>query len=113
MALSSIYRARIRNFEYVNNIRATTPCADCNTIYHFSIMEFDHVESGTKRGTSKHGGVMWMVKSGYSQKNIDLEIAKCDIVCSNCHAYRTWYRSNLLRGNIDENGVARVDNHKQ
>jgi hypothetical protein len=101
----SIMKARARNMAYVNNIRANSFCTDCKKQYHFSIMEFDHTKPGTKRGTSKHGGVMWLAKSGYSQKNIDLEIAKCEIVCSNCHAYRTWYRSNLLRGNIEETVV--------
>lgn len=93
-------RARVRNLAYVNDIRTKAICVDCKQSYHFSIMEFDHIEPGTKRGTSKYGGVMWMAKSGYSIKNINDEIAKCEIICSNCHAYRTWYRSNLLRGNI-------------
>jgi len=48
-------------------------------------MDFDHV-----RG-QKQANVMELIKS-LSKKKIDLEIAKCEIVCSNCHRIRTYMR---------------------
>ena len=48
-------------------------------------MDFDHV-----RG-QKHANVMELIKS-LSKKKIDEEIAKCEIVCSNCHRIRTHMR---------------------
>jgi lysyl-tRNA synthetase class I len=45
-------------------------------------MDFDHV-----RGR-KHKNVMELIPT-LSKKKIDEEIAKCEIVCSNCHRIRT------------------------
>jgi hypothetical protein len=48
-------------------------------------MDFDHV-----RGR-KHKNVMELIPT-LSKKKIDEEIAKCEIVCSNCHRIRTHQR---------------------
>jgi len=58
---------------------------DCGIIYPYYVMDFDHV-----RGR-KNANVMELV-STLSKKRIDQEIAKCEIVCSNCHRYRTHSR---------------------
>ena len=63
------------------------PCMDCGKLYHFSAMDFDH-----KNGLNKRYNVANMV--GYSKENILAEIAKCDIVCANCHRIRTKRRLN-------------------
>src|SRR6266849_670862 len=60
------------------------PCLDCGGRFHFSAMDFDHV-SGTKLfnvGNSR----------SYSHFKILAEIAKCDVVCANCHRIRTYRR---------------------
>lgn len=60
------------------------PCLDCNVKYPHYIMDFDHTDSnktfniGTWRNQSK-------------QEVID-EIAKCELVCANCHRERTHKR---------------------
>jgi lysyl-tRNA synthetase class I len=48
-------------------------------------MDFDHV-----RGR-KQKNVMELIPT-LSKKKIDEEIAKCEIVCSNCHRIRTHRR---------------------
>jgi lysyl-tRNA synthetase class I len=48
-------------------------------------MDFDHV-----RGR-KHKNVSELIDS-LSKKKIDEEIAKCEVVCSNCHRIRTHNR---------------------
>jgi len=53
-------------------------------------MDFDHV-----RG-KKHKNVMELIPT-LSKKKIDEEIAKCEIVCSNCHRIRTHLRKNQKR----------------
>lgn len=74
---------RGQRLDYVWNIK-DVPCADCGLRYPPYIMQFDHVrgekEFNIGRGTS----------SGVSQERLDAEIAKCDIVCANCHAERTY-----------------------
>jgi hypothetical protein len=73
--------------ELLRKIRETTPCVDCGRLYPWYVMEFDHVpERGRKtaplsRFTS--GGI------GRFQEELSL----CDVVCSNCHATRTFRRA--------------------
>lgn len=82
-------RARAQKLEltrYVNELKASTPCADCGVQYPPFVMEFDH-----RGGETKLNNVSALSRYG-SRKRLDAEIAKCDIVCSNCHAIRTYKR---------------------
>jgi len=63
------------------------PCADCNILYPYYVMEFDHVR-GEKLCNLSH-----LARNTASWKKIVNEIAKCDVVCRNCHAQRTFDRS--------------------
>lgn len=72
---------------YVDKIKAQTPCADCRQRFHPVAMDFDHGDSPKTRG------VAVMVGSGYRLDLIKSEIAKCEIVCANCHRVRTWTRN--------------------
>jgi hypothetical protein len=61
------------------------PCADCNQQYHHTVMEYDHLPQFKKLfelGEWKQ----------YNRRQIREEIAKCEVVCSNCHRLRTWKR---------------------
>lgn len=63
------------------------PCADCGKVFHHAAMEFDHLP-----GTEK----CFIISQRYLMVNLEklkAEIAKCVIVCSNCHHIRTWVRS--------------------
>ena len=64
--------------QYLKNLKEKNPCMDCKISYPYYVMDFDHV-----RGT-KQANVAELI-STLSKKRIDLEIAKCEIVCSNCH----------------------------
>jgi hypothetical protein len=60
------------------------PCEDCDIQYPSYVMEFDHVRGVKKFSLGFHG-----------RQRVDAvieEIAKCDVVCSNCHAARTYIR---------------------
>lgn len=63
------------------------PCADCGIKYPYYVMQFDHL--GDKEYT-----ISKMASLG-SKTKIDKEIAKCEVVCANCHAIRTYERSRL------------------
>lgn len=58
------------------------PCADCGQSYPHYVMDFDHV-----RG-EKRCNVANMQKTSIAA--LMEEIAKCDVVCANCHRIRTW-----------------------
>lgn len=62
------------------------PCADCGGEFPYYVMQFDHLP-----GTEKRGNVSHMVHKGGRQAILD-EIAKCEVVCANCHAVRTFER---------------------
>lgn len=60
------------------------PCKDCGNKFPPCAMDFDHV-----RGT-KLIDVAAAVSRGWAEKRILEEIAKCEIVCANCHRIRTY-----------------------
>ena len=60
------------------------PCADCRATFPACCMDFDH-----RDGTAKLYNVGSMFAHHYSVDLINAEIAKCDLVCANCHRIRT------------------------
>ena len=70
---------------YLKEIKEKNPCMDCKVSYPYYMMDFDHV-----RG-QKHSNVAELINT-LSKKRIDAEIAKCEVVCSNCHRARTYIR---------------------
>lgn len=65
----------------------SVPCMDCGGTFHWVAMDFDH-----RPGEEKLCEVSKLVSEGYSLDLILAEIAKCDVVCSNCHRVRTFVR---------------------
>ena len=87
----SIAKQKAHLAQYLRDLKTKTPCVDCGINYPYYVMDFDHV-----RG-QKQANVMELV-STLSKKRIDLEIAKCEIVCSNCHRIRTHMRRIAKKG---------------
>ena len=72
---------RANNQELIRQYK-NKPCADCGKSYPYYVMDFDHI-SGTKLSN-----IASMVQ--YSTRRLLAEIAKCEVVCSNCHRIRTY-----------------------
>lgn len=72
-----------RNFDYINNIKSSTPCVICNKFYHPCQMDFDHIKS-------KHKPVSHMAAQRYAIKTIQKEINKCQLLCALCHRKKTF-----------------------
>jgi hypothetical protein len=66
--------------------KESTPCKDCGGYFKACQLDFDHLVSETKAGD-----ISRMV-GRKSQTTLSKEIAKCDLVCANCHRLRTWNR---------------------
>lgn len=63
------------------------PCMDCGKSYPAYVMDFDHLgEKLFNIGSAVRERIV-------SLEAIQLEIAKCDVVCSNCHRERTFGKS--------------------
>ena len=78
-------RGRLALREWMNRIKRA-PCADCGQSYHPFVMDFDHV-----RG-EKLFEISVMCRERRTRDEITQEIAKCDLVCANCHRMRTYIR---------------------
>jgi hypothetical protein len=82
-----VYRDRRRrrqaeNWRKIAGLK-TVPCADCGGKFPYFVMDFDH-----RDGEEKLGNISAMV-AGWTWKRILAEVAKCDVVCANCHRIRT------------------------
>lgn len=88
------HRPRVRAYDrriYAQNSEAVRaakarPCADCGIQYPHYVMDFDHRDP-TKKLFNISGGALRRKPS-----LILAEIAKCDIVCANCHRERSWWQ---------------------
>lgn len=76
---------RAQNRAVVAKIKEDAPCTDCGVNYPACVMQFDHI------GNDKVDHVNRLVRSA-SLKTVMEEIAKCEVVCANCHALRTYNR---------------------
>lgn len=81
----ALNKAIATNKRMIRDIKAATPCSDCNVFYPYYVMDFDHIDPSKKfkQVSSMHA---------YSSKLVLEEIAKCELVCRNCHAVRTYKR---------------------
>ncbi len=80
----------IRSFYWLQKDK---PCTDCGVKYQPWIMHFDHLDA-----TEKEKDVSKLAGNRAANKNrILAEIAKCELVCANCHADRTYKRMLQLR----------------
>lgn len=89
-------RARLRSEVQVLK---TVPCTDCDHKYPYWIMQFDHRDDD-RNGEHTIGQLV----ARYNRKKVFEEIAKCDVVCANCHADRSYRRS---QATLVFNGQAR------
>lgn len=78
--------------EFVKQYKESHPCADCNNLYPACVMDFDHLPQ-----FEKTEGIAIMAKHTTLPRVME-EIAKCELVCSNCHRIRTWLLRDLPKG---------------
>lgn len=76
-------KARIRSFLQEAKDK---PCTDCRERYPYYVMDFDHREGTEKRFDPSH------LPNLNSWTKMRDELAKCDLVCANCHRVRTHAR---------------------
>lgn len=70
----------------VSQIKLDAGCTDCGYNKHAGALHFDHLP-----GFKKVNNVARLTVDS-SWVNIEREIAKCEVVCANCHAIRTYER---------------------
>lgn len=80
--LDRTYRMRKRNLQFVWDYYREHPCVDCGETDPL-VLQFDHVRGEKIEIISR------LAHHTRSLKVIEAEIAKCEVVCANCHARRT------------------------
>lgn len=78
------------NRNFANALKVERGCADCGYNAHPAALQFDHLP-----GVVKACKVSALMMS--SRKRLLAEIAKCDVVCANCHAIRTVERERITQ----------------
>lgn len=78
---------RLEDFRELMDLAKDNPCKDCGVKYPTFVMEFDHLPEFEKK---------FNVSCGAFQKPEALrdEMLKCELVCANCHKFRTHKRRN-------------------
>jgi hypothetical protein len=71
---------------WIASLKRGKPCTDCKVSYPTYVMDWDHREGEAKEFNLAKA---W----SYSDARILAEIAKCDLVCANCHRIRTATRA--------------------
>jgi hypothetical protein len=87
-----VEQKRERHAEFVEwyfALKEGKPCTDCGQSFHPAAMQWDHVP-----GAPKLASVADLCRKNNRRRVLE-EIAKCELVCANCHAVRTFQR---LRG---------------
>ena len=78
---------RRRRQAVIHEIKMARGCADCGYRGHPVALDFDH-----RPGVDKLFTIGQDARRKWSE--IEAEIEKCDVVCSNCHRIRTYRRNN-------------------
>lgn len=82
--LLSAFNKRYRDNAYKLILKLKdNPCMDCGNKFHPCAMDFDHVK----------GEKIFSLNTMYSEIKVLEEVAKCELVCANCHRVRTYNRN--------------------
>jgi hypothetical protein len=71
---------------WYESLKTDKPCADCRQTFPPIVMQWDHLPGSNKLGDL---GTLWRC---HNRRRVLEEIAKCELVCANCHALRTLAR---------------------
>ena len=84
--------SRQRNAQWVERIaviKLAAGCVDCGYAAYAEALDFDHRPGEIKLFTIGSQRLAW--------HRIEAEMAKCDVVCANCHRHRTKVRGEYSR----------------
>jgi len=79
-------RVRAEMVAYLREYKESRGCADCGGKFPYYVLDLDH-----RSGTEKLYDPSRLVNMG-SWVKLKVEVAKCDVVCANCHRERTQRR---------------------
>ncbi len=88
--IAKIYERKEQLWEFYSQLKATSECAQCGE-NHPATLQFHHRDP-----QKKEFNLGKAVSDGYSIDRIKKEVAKCTVLCANCHAkeHYEWARRN-------------------
>lgn len=72
----------------VAQVKLSTGCKDCGFRRWSESLQFDHVNGNKIIGVARMTGSSW--------EKVSAEIAKCEVVCANCHRIRTAHSRTMV-----------------
>lgn len=84
------------------NALKDVPCADCGGRFPAYCMDFDHVRGVKVMAVSR------MIRQAVAWEKVLAEVAKCEVVCANCHRIRTQERRQQYGNPAGSNEAAGV-----
>jgi hypothetical protein len=75
---------------WYTSLKGGKRCADCGDAFHPVAMHWDHLP-----GEPKTADLAFLARRGSRQRVLE-EIAKCELVCANCHAVRSLRRRDAV-----------------
>jgi hypothetical protein len=90
--MSLLNEKQVENLRRNNKVkfeRLANPCVDCNLLWHPLVMSFDHTDRNLKKSEIS----ALLIRE---PKDFDEELAKCEVVCLNCHQIREYVRDILI-----------------
>ncbi len=77
-------RAQLRRKVWFEEYKSNLSCCKCG-VNHPAVLDFHHLDP-----TNKSFGISEAVRSGVSHVKLLTEIAKCEVICANCHRIQHW-----------------------
>ena len=86
------YNTRKRSYrraidKHIREYKESFGCIDCGEKYPYYMLDLDHITNDKNFSVSDYRNHTTDIEL------IKLEIAKCEVVCANCHRIRTYQRS--------------------
>lgn len=78
---------------WLRDYKGSNPCTDCKQIFPWYVMEFDHIADNKYKKIAQ-------ISNQSLEKVLD-EMAKCELVCVNCHRIRTYKRNHGLEWRVN------------
>jgi hypothetical protein len=85
---AAIKLRRSQKRQYVHSLKEGVECLDCGVEYPPYVYDFDHLPEFKKEFDLSSTGMR-----DKTMEQIIAEVAKCELICSNCHRHRTYIRS--------------------
>ncbi len=87
-SITKLKENKKRVIDWILNKYKDIPCMDCGGVFEWCVMDFDHRLGEIKELKIGNIGLYKATPERITQ--LEKEIDKCDLVCSNCHRVRTY-----------------------